>query len=59
MSSPTISQIKKHIQAQIDREINNGGRLNVCSWQNKEGVVITVNDAIKIIKLLEKKSKKL
>jgi hypothetical protein len=55
MSSPTISQIKKHIQAQINREIKNGGRLNICSWQNKEGVVITVNDAVNILKFLNKK----
>jgi hypothetical protein len=51
----TTSQIKKHIQAQIDREIKADGRLNVCSWQNREGVVITVNDAINILKQLNKK----
>lgn len=54
----TTSQIIKHIKAQIEREVKNGGKTNICSWQNREGVVISVEDAKHILKLIEKKKVK-
>lgn len=55
---PTTSQIIKHIKAQIEREVKNGGKTNICSWQNREGIVISVEDAKHILKLIEKKKVK-